>query len=63
MTQYHAAPAFRSFAPGRAFGSREEAERWAQAAARAYRTPYAVWQRDGARLKLLRQLPAPTPAA
>ncbi len=63
MKRFYAAPAFRSQAPGRGFASKAAAEHWAEQAARTYRIGYAVWQRNGGRLKLLRQLPAPPAAA
>jgi hypothetical protein len=43
-TVYHATPAVRSFAPGRAFPSLRDATAFAIEASERYRVPFVIWR-------------------
>jgi hypothetical protein len=50
---YHAAPACRSFAPGRTFRSLREASDFAVEASERWRVAYVVWQSQAGLLRRL----------
>ena len=50
---YHAAPAARSFAPGRTFATLREAGDFAVQASARWRVAYVVWQSQAGRLRRL----------
>lgn len=52
-TVYHAAPAVRSFAPGRTFASLREASDFAVQASDRWRVAYVVWQSQAGLLRRL----------
>jgi hypothetical protein len=54
--QYRACPAGTSFAPGRAFGTLQEALRFAREASARRGVPYVVWAFQGAFWKALEQV-------
>jgi hypothetical protein len=62
-TVYHAAPAVRSFAPGRTFATLGEASDYAVQASARWRVAYVVWQSQAGLLRRLATYhPERTPA-
>ena len=62
-TVYHAAPAVRSFTPGRTFATLREASDFAVQASERWRVAYVVWQSQAGLLRRLATYhPERTPA-
>ncbi|HEY7154437.1 MAG TPA: hypothetical protein VH575_10805 [Gemmataceae bacterium] len=62
-TVYHAAPAVRSFAPGRTFATLGAASDFAVQASERWRVAYVVWQsQEGLLRRLATYQPERTPA-